>query len=62
MDISPKDKICYTIQYQEAFLKYVENKYFPKHRQMSVINPEYVLHRNVFPAAKASGLCQSSFD
>jgi len=27
MDINPEDKTSYTTQYQEAFLKYVENEY-----------------------------------
>jgi len=31
MDINPEDETSYTIQYQEAFLKYVENEYSPKH-------------------------------
>jgi hypothetical protein len=31
MDINPVDETFYTIQYQEAFLKYVENEYCAKH-------------------------------
>jgi len=31
MYINPKDKMSNTTQYQEAFLKYVENKYCAKH-------------------------------
>jgi len=31
MDINPEEKTSYTTQYQEAFLKYVENKYCAKH-------------------------------
>jgi hypothetical protein len=31
MDINPEDETSYTTQYQEAFLKYVENIYFAKH-------------------------------
>jgi hypothetical protein len=31
MDINPEDKTSYTTQYQEAFLKYVENEYCAKH-------------------------------
>jgi hypothetical protein len=31
MDINPKDETSYTTQYQEAFLKYVENEYCAKH-------------------------------
>ena len=31
MDINPEDETSYTTQYQEAFLKYVENEYCAKH-------------------------------
>ena len=31
MDIDHEDETIYTNQYQEAFLKYVENKYYAKH-------------------------------
>jgi hypothetical protein len=31
MDINPKDETSYTTQYQEAVVKYVENKYCKKH-------------------------------
>jgi hypothetical protein len=31
MDINPEDKISYTTQYQEAFLKNVENEYCTKY-------------------------------
>jgi hypothetical protein len=31
MDITPDEKISYTTQYQEAFLKNVENEYCPKY-------------------------------
>jgi hypothetical protein len=37
MDINPEDETSYTTQYQEAFQKYVENKYFAKHRRLPVI-------------------------
>jgi hypothetical protein len=36
MDINPEDKTSYTTQYQEAFLKYMENKYYAKHRHVTV--------------------------
>jgi len=32
MNINPEDETSYTTQYQEAFLRYVENEYFAKHR------------------------------
>jgi len=31
LDINPEDETSYTTQYQEAFLKYVENEYCTKH-------------------------------
>jgi hypothetical protein len=31
MDIDPGDEISYTTQYDEFFLKYVENEYYAKH-------------------------------
>jgi hypothetical protein len=36
MDINPEDETSYTTQYQEAFLKYVENEYSAKHQGMPV--------------------------
>jgi hypothetical protein len=33
MDINPEDETSYTTQYQNAFLKYVENEYCAKHRR-----------------------------
>ena len=36
MDINPEDETFYTSQYQETFLKYVENEYCSKHRGMPV--------------------------
>jgi len=36
MDTTPEDETSYTAQYQEAFLKYVENEYCAKHRRAPV--------------------------
>jgi hypothetical protein len=36
MDINAEDETSYTTQYQEAFLKYVENEYCAKHRRAPV--------------------------
>jgi len=36
IDINPEDKSSYTTQYQEAFLKYVENKYCTNQRRLPV--------------------------
>jgi hypothetical protein len=60
MDINPEDKTSLSIQYQEAFLKYVENKYCVKHRWMSATKPEDVQHSNFLPSATASGFGQTS--
>ena len=50
----------YTTQYQEAFLKYVENEYSAKHQQISAIIPETLPGLKIFPSAKAGGFGQSS--
>jgi len=62
MDINPEDKTSYTTQYQEAFLKYVENEYWAKHRCVPVNKLETVRSSNLVPSATASGSYQSSFD
>jgi len=36
IDINPEDETSYTTQYQEAFLKYVENEYYAKHECVPV--------------------------
>jgi hypothetical protein len=62
MDINPKEEVCNTIQYQEAFLKYVENEYCAKDLRMTDINPENAFYTNFFASAKVSRLCPSSFE
>jgi len=62
MDINPEDETSYTTQYQEAFLKYVENEYCAKHRRVPVNTFETVQSSNFVPSAMASGSYQSSFD
>jgi hypothetical protein len=62
MDINPEDETSYTTQYQEAFLKYVENEYCAKHRHVPVNKLETVPSCNLVPSAMASGSYQSSFD
>jgi len=62
MDINPEDETSYTTQYQEAFLKDVENEYCAKHRHMPVNTLETVPSSNLVPSATASGSYQSSFD
>jgi len=62
MGINPDDETSYTIQFQEAFLKYVENEYCAKHRRVPVNKLETVPSSNLVPSATASGSYQSSFD
>jgi len=62
MDIDPEDETSYTTQYQEAFLKYVENEYCAKHRRVPVNKLETVRSSNLVCSATASGSYQSSFD
>jgi len=62
MDINPEDETSYTTQYQEAFLKYVENEYCAKHRRMAVYKHHSLPSSNHISAATASQSCQSSFD
>jgi len=62
MDINPEDETSYTTQYQEAFLKYVENQYCAKHRCVPVNKLETVLPSNLVPSSTASGSYQSPFD
>jgi len=62
ININPEGESSYNTQHQEAFLKYVENEYFAKHRPMSVIIAEHVPRSNIFHSGKASGFGQSSVD
>jgi len=55
MDINPEDETSYTTQYQEGFLKYVENEYCTKHRRVPVNQLETVPSNNLLPSAMASG-------
>jgi len=62
IDIIPEDETSYTTQYQEAFLKFVQNEYCDKHRHAPVNKIETVPSSNLVPSATASGSYQSSFD
>jgi len=62
MDINPEDETSYTTQYQEAFLKYVENEYCAKHRCMPVNKLQCLPSSNHISSATASRSSQSSFD
>jgi len=61
MDINPLDQTFYTSQYQEAFLKCVENECCVKHRRVPVKKLESLPSSNLIPSATASGSCQSSY-
>jgi len=62
MDINPEDETSYTTQYHESFLKYVENEYCAKHRQLSVTKYEKLLSNDFIHSAIPSQSGQSSFD
>jgi len=62
MDINPEDETSYTTQYQEAFLKYVENEYCDKHRRVPVNKLQRLPSSNHISSATALRSCQSSFD
>ena len=62
MDINRADEISYTTQFQEAFLKYVENEYCAKRGHLLVIEPESVLRKHFFPSSMAQGSSQSFVD
>jgi len=62
MDINPEDETSYTTQYQEAFLKYVENEYCAKQRRVPVNKLQSLPILNHISSATASRSCQSSFD
>jgi len=62
MDINPEGETSYTTQYKQAFLKYVENGYCTKHRQLSVTQHEKVQINDFIQSAMPSQSGQSSFD
>jgi len=62
IDINPEDKTSYTTQYQEDFLKYVENEYCTKHQGVPVNKHETIPRRNHIPSETVLESCQSSFD
>jgi len=61
MDINRENKTFYSIQYQEALLKYVENEYCAKHRCEPINTHQSIPSSNPISSATASGSCQSSF-
>ena len=58
----PEDETSYPTQYQEAFLKYMENEYCSIHSRISIIALENVPGSNPLPSGMAPGFGQSCFD
>jgi hypothetical protein len=54
MDINSDDETCYTTQYQQAFLKYVENEYCATHQCVPVNKLETIPSSNLLPSATPS--------
>jgi len=62
ININPEYEISDTAQYQEAFLKYVENEYCAKHRWLPVTISENIRNNNLSFSAMASKSGQSTYD
>jgi len=62
IDINPNDETPYTTQYQQGFLKYVENEYCAKHRRLSVTKHEKQRSKDFILPAMAFQFGQSFFD
>jgi hypothetical protein len=62
IDINPEYETSYTTQSQEAFLEYVENEYYSKHRHVPINKLETVPSSHLVPSATALGSYQTSFD
>jgi hypothetical protein len=62
MDNNPENTTLYTTQYQEAVLKYVENKCCAKYRSFPVTKPKSILANNLISSGIASRSGQSSDD
>jgi len=62
MDINPEDETSCTTQCQDAFVKYVENKYCAKHRHVPINKHKSLQRSNLIPSRMVSGSCQWSFD
>jgi len=57
-----EDETSYTTEYQEAFLKYVENEYFAKHQCVPVNKHESLPKSNPIPSEMISQSCQLFLD
>jgi len=60
MGINPENETAHTTQYQEAFLKYVENKYCAKHKRLPVTESDKTLNNNLSTFEIACRSAQSS--
>jgi len=56
MDIIPADETSYTTQYQEVFLKYVENESCARHRHVMVKNSKRFRAEISSPLQQLQGL------
>jgi len=61
-DINPEDETSNTIQYQDAFLKLVQNEYYAKHRHVPVNIHEIVPRSNLIPSRTVLESRQSFFE
>jgi predicted AAA+ superfamily ATPase len=62
MDINSDKVTSYTSQYQEAFLKYVEHKYWANHRRAPVTRPESILNNTLLFSDMTSSSGQLSYN
>jgi hypothetical protein len=62
MDITSEHETSYTTQYQEAFLKNVENEYYTKHQRLLVTKPKIIPNRNLVSSGIPSTSGQSSYN
>ena len=62
MDINPEDETSHTTQFQEAFLKYVENEYCGTHGCLPVTQLKSIPNYNLLSSTMSSRFGQSSYD
>jgi len=62
LHINLENKTTYSIHYEEAFLKYVQNENCAKQPRLPITQPESILPNNLFSPLIASGSSQSSYD
>jgi len=62
MVINPEDETSSKTQFQESFLKYLENEYSAKQQRVPVNKLRSILSCNLVPSATAFGSYQLSFD